>query len=81
MKVVCVFLALFALAAADSYFIPNTDEYFDRPAESLADLERMGIDTASIHPDIAEDARLLVVSIFKSIIITNKIILNIISQH
>lgn len=65
MKVVCLLLALFALAAADPYYIPNTDEYFDRPAESLDDLERMGIDTASLHPDIAEDARLLVVSTVK----------------
>lgn len=62
MKVVCCLLALFAIVAADPYYVPNTDEYFDRPAETLADFERMGIDTASLHPDIAEDARLLVVS-------------------
>lgn len=65
MKVVCVLLAVVAIVAADPYYIPNTDEYFDRPAETLDDFERMGIDVASLHPDIAEDARLLVVSTLK----------------
>lgn len=74
MKVVYFLLTLFALAAADPYYIPNTDEYFDRPAETLDDLERMGIDTASLHPDIAEDARLLVVSTLKPKIVIHKLI-------